>query len=255
MTWSYFNSKADIWDEKIAEKDFSKLENMAKNLYIQTGSKVLDVGTGTGIFIPFLLQKIGDKGELFCLDSAERMLEKARKKNFNGNIEYVCSDISNTQLGDEIFDVVVCYSSFPHFRDKAKALVEIKRLLKKGGRLFICHTSSRVSINEIHQRIPVPTRKRCGICFHRQDLGRLMCVMKSAVIWLWLKNNRILCRGPAKRLKINFNSQESHSQSCLERRRVLDIDHLLELKGLKFLPLGMQIWRGVSHLVPLGTKY
>jgi ubiquinone/menaquinone biosynthesis C-methylase UbiE len=154
MTWSYFNSKADIWDEKIAEKDFSKLENMAKNLYIQTGSKVLDVGTGTGIFIPFLLQKIGDKGELFCLDSAERMLEKARKKNFNGNIEYVCSDISNTQLGDEIFDVVVCYSSFPHFRDKAKALVEIKRLLKKGGRLFICHTSSRVSINEIHQRIP-----------------------------------------------------------------------------------------------------
>jgi ubiquinone/menaquinone biosynthesis C-methylase UbiE len=154
MTWSYFNSKADIWDEKIAEKDFSKLENMAKNLYIQTGSKVLDVGTGTGIFIPFLLQKIGAKGELFCLDSAERMLEKARKKNFNGNIEYVCSDISNTQLGDEIFDVVVCYSSFPHFRDKAKALVEIKRLLKKGGRLFICHTSSRVSINEIHQRIP-----------------------------------------------------------------------------------------------------
>jgi len=154
MTRSYFNSKADLWDDMIAEKDPDKLENMAKNLNIQPGSTVLDVGTGTGIFVPLLLNKIGNKGKLVCLDSAEKMLEKARKKNFKGNIEYVCSDISNTQLGDEIFDVVVCYSSFPHFKDKAKALQEIKRLLKKGGRLFICHTSSRSAINEIHQQVP-----------------------------------------------------------------------------------------------------
>ena len=94
MTQSYFNSKADIWDEKIAEKDSDKLENMAKNLDIQPGSIVLDVGTGTGIFVPFLLKKVGNKGNLVCLDSAEMMLEKARKKNFKGNIAYVCSDIA-----------------------------------------------------------------------------------------------------------------------------------------------------------------
>jgi ubiquinone/menaquinone biosynthesis C-methylase UbiE len=154
MTQSYFNNKADIWDEKIAEKDLAKLENMAKNLDIHPGSTVLDVGTGTGIFIPFLLKKVGNKGKVVCLDFAEKMLEKARKKNFKGNIEYVCSDVSDTHLGDEMFDVVVCYSSFPHFKDKAGALQEIKRLLKKGGRLFICHTSSRAFINEIHQHIP-----------------------------------------------------------------------------------------------------
>ncbi|UCH50554.1 MAG: class I SAM-dependent methyltransferase, partial [Chloroflexota bacterium] len=138
MTRSFFNSKADIWDEKIGEKDPDKLEDMAKNLDIQPGYIVLDVGTGTGIFVPFLLKKIGDTGKLVCLDSAEKMLEKAQNKNFKGNIEYVCGDICSTQLGDGIFDVVVCYYSFPHFKDKTKDLQEIKRLLKKDGKLFIC---------------------------------------------------------------------------------------------------------------------
>jgi ubiquinone/menaquinone biosynthesis C-methylase UbiE len=155
MTRSYFNSKADIWDEKIAETDCSKLENMAKNLDIQPGAVVLDVGTGTGVFIPFLLNKIGIKGRLVCLDSAEKMLEKARAKNLKGNIEYVLADIAVTDLPDNYFDAAVCYSSFPHFPDKPKALKEISRLLKKSGKLFICHTSSRYAINEFHRQVPV----------------------------------------------------------------------------------------------------
>lgn len=154
MTRSYFNGKAEIWDEKIAEKNSDRLESMAKRLDIQPGSTVLDVGTGTGVFIPFLLKKVGDKGRLVCLDSAEKMLVKARAKNFKGNIEYICSSISETLFGDEVFDAVVCYSSFPHFRDKTRALKEINRVSKRGSKLFICHTSSRASINQVHRQVP-----------------------------------------------------------------------------------------------------
>lgn len=154
MTRTYFNGKAENWDEKIAEKDTSRLEDMAGRLDIKPGSKVLDVGTGTGIFVPFLLTRIGSKGRLVCLDFAEEMLQKARAKDFKGNIEYVCADIASTRFADETFDTVVCYSSFPHFRDKPEALKEIKRVLKRGGKLCICHTASRVSINQIHQQIP-----------------------------------------------------------------------------------------------------
>jgi SAM-dependent methyltransferase len=53
-----------------------------------------------------------------------------------------------------MFDSVVCYSSFPHFSDKPKALAEIHRVLREGGRLVICHTSSRAHINEIHSQLP-----------------------------------------------------------------------------------------------------
>jgi ubiquinone/menaquinone biosynthesis C-methylase UbiE len=154
MTQSYFNSQAEIWDEKIAEKDPEKLENMASRLDIQIDSTVLDVGTGTGVFIPFLLEKIGSKGKLICLDFAEEMLNKARAKGFKGNIRYICADIMNNKFESGFSDAVVCYSSFPHFQNKPAALKEIFRLLKSGGKLFICHTSSREAINRIHRQIP-----------------------------------------------------------------------------------------------------
>lgn len=154
MTTSYFNGKADVWDEQVAEKDHARLQRMADNLDIQPGSTVLDVGTGTGVFVPFLLRKIAPQGKLVCLDYAERMIEKARSKKFEGQIDYVCSDIHTTDFRDGAFDAVVCYSSFPHFQDKLKAFKEMQRILKKGGKLFICHTSSRAVINGIHQNIP-----------------------------------------------------------------------------------------------------
>jgi ubiquinone/menaquinone biosynthesis C-methylase UbiE len=151
---TYFNRKAAIWDETVAEKDVTKLEEMARRLAIKPGARVLDVGTGTGVFVPFILSRIGQSGRLVCLDLSREMLKRAQTKGFAGNIEYICADIANCRLDDESFDAVVCYSSFPHFQDKPVALREIYRLLKKGGRLFVCHTSSRLAINEIHRQIP-----------------------------------------------------------------------------------------------------
>ncbi len=151
---AYFNQKAAIWDETVAEKDTAKLERMAKRLKIKPGSIVLDVGTGAGVFIPFLLSEIGQSGRIIALDFAEKMLSRARAKGFNGNIDYLCADVTNIPQRDEIFDIIVCYSSFPHFQDKSRALAEMNRVIKRGGRLLICHTSSRARINQIHRQIP-----------------------------------------------------------------------------------------------------
>ena len=155
MIRQYFNQRAAVWDETVAEKDTTKLERMAKRLNIKPGATLLDVGTGTGVFLPFLLNEIGTGGRIIASDFAEKMLRKARAKGFDGNIDYLHSDVTNIPLRNEIFDIIVCYSSFPHFRDKPRALAEMNRILKKGGRLLICHTSSRAKINEIHRQIPV----------------------------------------------------------------------------------------------------
>lgn len=150
---TYFNEKAVIWDETIAEKDIAKLEEISDWLDIEPGSTVLDVGTGTGVFVPFILRRIGRNGRLVCLDLAKEMLKRCQAKDFEGDIEYICADITNSHLKDQTFTAVICYSSFPHFQDKPKALSEINRVLKKEGRLFICHSSSRNTINEIHSQI------------------------------------------------------------------------------------------------------
>jgi len=151
---AYFNQRAASWDETVAERDTSKLEQMAERLNIEPGSTLLDVGTGTGVFIPFLVRKIGRNGHIIALDFAEEMLKRVMAKGFNGNIDYLCADVTNIPLDDEIFDTVVCYSSFPHLQDKPRALAEMNRVIKSGGKLFICHTSSRTIINQIHRQIP-----------------------------------------------------------------------------------------------------
>ena len=155
MLRTYFNEQADSWDENVAERDAAKLEQMAGRLELKPSSMVLDVGTGTGVFIPYLFGSIGKKGRIVALDIAEEMLKKARTKRFDGNIDYLQADIGEIPLPDGTFDSVVCYSSFPHFQDKPAALAEIKRVMKGGGRLVICHTSGRAHINEVHSQIPV----------------------------------------------------------------------------------------------------
>lgn len=151
---NYFNQKAVIWDDFIAEKDGTRLSALADRLGIPSGASVLDVGTGTGVFVPYLLERINGGG-LICLDIAEEMLKRARAKGFPKNVEYLHADVSDLPLADAVFDAVVCYSSFPHFQDKVRALGEMKRVLKNGGKLFICHSSSREVINNIHRQIPV----------------------------------------------------------------------------------------------------
>lgn len=155
MSRAYFNERADIWDDKIAEKDHAKLVKMAERLDIEPGATVLDVGTGTGILLPYLLQKVGQKGRIVALDIAEKMLTRAKSKGFEGRINYLCADVMTIPLEDEYCNAVVCYSSLPHFPDKLKALLEIKRVLKKDGGVFVCHTSSREQINKIHRSLPV----------------------------------------------------------------------------------------------------
>ena len=155
MIRGYFNERAAIWDETVAEKDTVKLEQMAERLGIVPGATVLDVGTGTGVFLPYLFDGLGDGGRIIALDVAEEMLKRARAKDFSGSIDYLHADVTSIPLDDEIVDIVVCYSSFPHFQDKPGILTEIKRVIKGGGRLLVCHTSSRAAINEIHRQIPV----------------------------------------------------------------------------------------------------
>lgn len=54
---------------------------------------------------------------------------------------------------DATFAEVICNSAFPHFPHKLKALKEMARVLKPGGRAVICHTKARETINNLHRSL------------------------------------------------------------------------------------------------------
>jgi len=151
----FFNEKAEHWDDTVRNNDAKKLRSMADRLDIEDAMDVLDVGTGTGVFIPYISEKLNNRGKIVSMDFAIQMLIKAQSKFIRSDcLDYVCAEIENLNLGDKRFDAAVCYSTFPHFHDKPRALRNLTHLLKEDGNLIICHTASRETINEIHKNIP-----------------------------------------------------------------------------------------------------
>ena len=144
----YFDQIAAEWDELLEEETIARLREIVAGLEIRPGARVLDVGTGTGVLLPLLLEK---GGRVVALDLSWEMLKRARAKSYP--VAYVQGDAQNLPLPDGAFDWVICNAVFPHFPDKLRALREIRRVLKDGGRLVICHTASREAINEIHRSI------------------------------------------------------------------------------------------------------
>ena len=150
----FFNNEASHWDENTRNNDPVKLQELIERLAFPPDAHVLDVGTGTGVFVPYIQGKLNGSRRVTCVDFAFRMLEIAQKKNGYEGIEHVCAEIETVGFAGGVFDAAVCYSTFPHFHEKLLALANICNLLKAGGKVFICHTASRGEINAIHHKIP-----------------------------------------------------------------------------------------------------
>jgi len=150
----FFNSKASRWDETVRNNDPVKLRLMAERLSFPLSARVLDVGTGTGVFVPYIQSRLNGSARIECMDFALRMLEVAQKKNGSTSVEHVCTEVETVGFASGVFDTAVCYSTFPHFHDKRLALENIFDLLKAGGKMYVCHTASRETINKIHHNIP-----------------------------------------------------------------------------------------------------
>jgi ubiquinone/menaquinone biosynthesis C-methylase UbiE len=149
----YFDQLAPTWDEELTPQRLHCLDSIVKELGIEPGYHVLDIGSGTGVLLPFLIAELGDEGKIVALDFSAEMLGQAQAKNFPPIVTFAQADILAIPLADNSVDLAICNSAFPHFNDKVKALKEIARVLRNNGRLVICHTMSREMINQLHQSI------------------------------------------------------------------------------------------------------
>jgi ubiquinone/menaquinone biosynthesis C-methylase UbiE len=118
------------------------------------GNFVLDVGTGTGILLPLLREAIGSSGKLMAMDFSFRMLEQAKQRKGEGSL--IHASVEAIPIRADQFDRVTCFSAFPHFPNKGKALFEMVRVLRSRGKLYIAHLHSVEEINQLHQEMGGP---------------------------------------------------------------------------------------------------
>lgn len=102
------------------------------------GGRVLDVATGAGDFVGFLLHGLGDAEEVVGIDANPARAE-AFAAAFPGrsNVRFVEMDAHALDFADASFDTVCISNSLHHFEDPMPVLAEMLRVLRPGGHLVV----------------------------------------------------------------------------------------------------------------------
>lgn len=147
----FFDRHAVSWDKQYNQDNASQIEDLIQRFDLQQGKTVLDVGCGTGVLLPYLLEKVKEKGSVFALDFSWNMILKAKKNKAKKGIHFINGSLEALPLKDQTIDYITCLDTFAHVTDQKKALYEMGRALKKGGRLFIAHTLGKKELAEYHR--------------------------------------------------------------------------------------------------------
>jgi ubiquinone/menaquinone biosynthesis C-methylase UbiE len=101
-----------------------------------SSAHVLEIGCGTGKNTAWLMR---EARQVVALDFSEGMLSKARQRLPDGNVQFVRHDLRETWPVDDLSqDVVVGNLVLEHLRDVPFVFREAHRVLRDGGRLFLC---------------------------------------------------------------------------------------------------------------------
>src|SRR3989475_1298038 len=99
---------------------------------VPTGSKILDVGCGAGVFTVELIQHGYD---VWGIDLSEAMIKYVCETS--GIQRFRVGDIENLEFADNTFDAVTCLGVIEYLDRDEAALREIWRVLKPGGKAVI----------------------------------------------------------------------------------------------------------------------
>ncbi len=113
----------------------------------------LDVGCGTGWAVGQVAKLASDQGSFYGVDLSPRMIERA-KSNFRGrpNLHFLQASADSIPLESDFLDMLICTNSFHHYPNPLKALQEMARLLKAGGKLYILDPTADLWIIRIMDR-------------------------------------------------------------------------------------------------------
>jgi SAM-dependent methyltransferase len=106
--------------------------------------RVLEVGGGEGELAERIVRELGS--ELVGIDQSERMVEIQRSRGIDARV----GDVQALPFGDVEFDVAVAAWMLYHVADLDRALGELARILRPGGRL-VAVTNSVHHLLELHE--------------------------------------------------------------------------------------------------------
>lgn len=104
---------------------------------LPVGAHIIDVACGTGALTREIASRLQGTGRIVGADLNETMIELAIERHPSDahDATYVASDVCELPFEDRDFDLAFCQQGLQFFPDKQAALAEIRRVLKKDGKL------------------------------------------------------------------------------------------------------------------------
>jgi len=143
----FFDGHAPAWDSYQDEGTHRAIARIFKTAGIRPGARVLDVGAGTGILYPYFLA--AGVGAYTAVDVSPEMVRQFKAKHPEADV--LEADYEKSIRFPGTFDAIMIFNVFPHFRDEETVFRLSHPYLSPGGRLFICHSMNRESLNAHHR--------------------------------------------------------------------------------------------------------
>lgn len=144
---AFFDRCAPSWDAEMVKSD-EIIGRILDNAEVTEGLDILDVACGTGVMIPYYLER--NPASVTAIDISPEMAKIAVEKFADEpRVSVICGDVEEAVF-DRQFDRIVVYNAFPHFPNPQRLIRTLAGLLKEGGRLTIAHGASREAIDSHH---------------------------------------------------------------------------------------------------------
>ena len=112
---------------------------MLERMALTPGDAVLDVGCGPGTDVFDMVELVGPAGRLVGLDASEVMIAEARQRaeDFHVPITFEVGEVQALPFPDGTFDVCRAARLLEHLPDAQRALKEMVRVTRPGGRIVV----------------------------------------------------------------------------------------------------------------------
>lgn len=147
----FFDMLAPSWDVNEIRSTPERISTILSKLHITPGMRILDLGTGTGVLVPFLSTLVGPQGHITAIDLSEGMLAIARKKfGHLENVEFLKLDFEEEQIPG-VYDLAILYCVYPHLHSPAETMEWLFKMnLMPEATIVIAFPSDEKFINNIH---------------------------------------------------------------------------------------------------------
>jgi SAM-dependent methyltransferase len=122
-------------------------EDLVRRLVGLRSGHLLEIAAGTGVVTRAMAAALPPEVKIVATDLNPAMIERGRAVGTARDVEWREADAMRLPFPDASFDAIVCQFGVMFFPDKPKAFAEMRRVLRRGGRLLF-NVWDRIEDNE-----------------------------------------------------------------------------------------------------------